>query len=170
MIAYESYGDIWGESTPPPSPKPKEWKAVGNLQDCSTNVLLPDEEHSELLMPEALTPAASGTEEKPVRRRWAAEPQEGEETDDDEDFEGEKEVVVKLAENKEEARPRMKRRGSNDLMPVVPSRRNSVFGAAKRQPSFQYKDLSQKGTSIEMKKASEGEETVTINDKKEEKN
>lgn len=150
MISYDSYGDIWGESKPPTS------------QDSTTALVPDDDEKSDLLNGEAAIPTKTGNSEEKPARRWVAEPREGDETeeDDDQDYQKQGEVIVKLTDlaeaDGEPSKPRkMKRRGSNDLIPVVPSRRGSVFGA-KRQSSFKYKELSQKGTSIEMNKCPEG--------------
>ena len=72
----------------------------------------------------------------------------------DDDDENDEEIVVPIAPLEDEVGamppPKLKRQKSNDSMPKVPSRRGSMFTGVKREHSFEYKELSQKGIDLRM--------------------
>jgi carnitine O-acetyltransferase len=166
MISYDSYGDIWGESTPPTSPRPQIKAAAVpeiNLDDTAALFLksgIDDDKVDLSPMPEVLS-----EEEKPIKRRWAADTGA---VSEDEDLEivlplkgeDERPTPTLSSPSKEEvAKPKAThtRRGSNDLIPTAPSRRGSrggtgMVGPIHRKASLEYKELSQKGFSIDMEK------------------
>lgn len=140
-ISYDSYGDIWGESSPPHKPpmlNARGWHGMGEMA-------IPD-----------LVPS-----EKQMERRWSAEIQPL-----DEEvmlaLEMEEDCVVALGTpisnskgslrngDGESFTPAFKRRGSIDILPVKPNRRDSMFGGAQRQTNLEYADLSKKGDTIEL--------------------
>lgn len=172
-ISYDSYGDIWGESETkvPIKLPPNPTVAVVPLND--TKSVLANGANgggiSGKTGPQqsaALSTTSTTADETPLQRRWEAEPQEGDVAQDDES--DDVEVVVPLVDTEPDivspetstkgegdgtnggGKLKMKRRGSNDLMPVVPCRRSSMVGGAVRQSSFEYRQLSHKGLSIDM--------------------
>ena len=166
MISYDSYGDIWGESTPPPSPKPSQRWAAEPVEP--PELILPEIAATATVVPDgiaaATTPAADGI----------AAPAEGGPVlipalPDDNDGrwdEFEEEVVIAITPVEEEedkaektavgGKPKLKRQKSNDTLPVVPSRRGSMFSGTQRQSSFEYAELSKRDASLQMKKQGNG--------------
>ena len=143
------------------SAKPSNWHDIEHLRD-SSRALVPDDISRDT--DSADSTFESEAEDRGMKHRWAAELQESESTDVGE-LVGEAEVVEQvvqpLADREDVSRdiptPKLKRRGSNDLVPVVPPRRGSMgVGTVRRQSSFASRKLSEKGTSIEMTTAENG--------------
>jgi hypothetical protein len=152
MISYESYGDIWGESTPPRAPKAKftrRWTAEPNSIARSAAA-------ARLAQ---VTPGVSGTEK--VTERWDEETQGSEEIafpsaamPDEPDHQSPVTQVVSPP-------PKLKRQKSNDRLPVIPNRRVStedttnstgMFSGFHRRASYEYAELSRRGIAISMQK------------------
>jgi hypothetical protein len=156
-ISYDSYGDIWGESTPQ-----QQSEVVGDkLQSSPPSIELPKmSDHS--LAPHGLA----------QERRWFAEvikPLGGKDMSD-----SETDNIIDAMDKEEDCtnvevqmndvtlvhiKRKLKRRGSNDKLPTIPSRRASaddaprlrsreMVGYAQRQHSFELSELSKKGDSI----------------------
>ena len=71
----------------------------------------------------------------------------------DDDDEHDEEIVVPIAPVEDSVGalpPKLQRQKSNDSMPKVPARRGSMFNGVKREHSFEYKELSQKGINLQM--------------------
>ena len=110
-IAYDSYGDFWGESTRPTSPRRGYPKEAQTLKDKSNGS--DQDKNGGILIPESGNTMLHEMDEEAVKRRWVAEAVES-------DFEVE--VDVKFSDdggNQEPESqanpPNLKRRGSNDV-------------------------------------------------------
>ncbi|KAG7355010.1 choline/carnitine o-acyltransferase [Nitzschia inconspicua] len=168
-ISYDAYGDIWGESTPPRSPKVVEDMLLPSIPLFEGSTL---SNHSTApLFVEPLGVAQEG--------RWSAEASKAphgkdmsdSDTDDildDEELEkgSTKDIRLDLKDiESPQVQRKFKRRGSNDKLPTRPSRRGSagnaptrsrsrdIVGYAQRQSSFELAELSKKGDSIVFEKA-----------------
>ena len=162
MISYDSYGDIWGESTPPQSPKSERQtieKTPSEMGDAdSVAVLVPFNASTDTLGDLDIPPGApeDGTPGKLPSQRWEATAKPGAVSDGGDDGTG------KTAEG-DTTPVSPKKMGSiqregDDSVPVVPNRRSSVMAGAKRQQSFDYSELSMKGLSIDMAKEGDQQE------------
>jgi carnitine O-acetyltransferase len=160
-ISYDSYGDIWGESTPPRK------QNIVNDRYSSDDVI-------PLKIPVLDLDVVDKPSGKAMERRWSAEIKPlGEEElrqlllleDESDDV-----CVGKVGTPKNTARGNVgtrnggvgsfemsagqfKRRGSNDMLPVKPNRRDSMFGGAQRKTNLEYAALSKKGDTIALEKA-----------------
>lgn len=170
-ISYDAYGDIWGESTPPRNPTMADEKLISSIPPFH----LPSASDHSSTAP--LRDEPSGVLQE---RRWSAEAikaLDGKDssdsdtdqiTNDEDEAESEEilttNVVLELNDNASpQQRRKIKRRGSNDKLPAIPSRRGStepnksrdIVGYAQRQSSFEFSELSKKGDSIVFEKAAE---------------
>jgi hypothetical protein len=161
-ISYDSYGDIWGESTPPQNSRVIDDKRLSSLPPIELPTL---SDHS-------LAPSGVAQE-----RRWveaikcsSEKDMSDSETDKIVDVlskEDKKDVEVQLTDGtSKHLKRRLKRRGSNDKLPTIPIRGESadiaprpkgreMVGYAQRQPSFEFAELSKKGDSIVFEKATD---------------
>ena len=70
-IAYDSYGDFWGESTPPTSPRRGYPKVAQTLKDKSNGS--DQDKNGGILIPESGNTMLHEMDEEAVKRRWVAE-------------------------------------------------------------------------------------------------